>query len=153
MKEAHLPLPNKCDTPTKTATITIFNRVSFHLTISSIMISSLQRSFLTVAFVCAFFAAHAQLNITEYFTMSANFKLNLSDTKIEKAIFTTGVMDITWDKEAYSLGITYDPSQTDIVAVLQNILKYSGGDILANGQFTKDSQDADKQRDEYLKED
>jgi hypothetical protein len=99
------------------------------------MISRLIRNLLMVAlFTFTGMTAHAQLNITEYFTMSQNFKLDLDNKVVEKNIYIKGVLDIKWYARDADLIITYDPAQNDIDTVLRNVLKNTGGEVVYGNQ-------------------
>ena len=72
-------------------------------------------------FLCALNFCYAQPVVTEYFVMKEGFKIDLSDKKIQKSIYTKGVLDIIWSSSNLTLSISYDPKLTDAKEILKSI--------------------------------
>jgi hypothetical protein len=66
-------------------------------------------------------AVKAQPVITEYFTMKEPFKLEIADKKVQKAIYTKGVLDIDWNDVKRILAVTYDPKLARVEDIVRNI--------------------------------
>ncbi|MBL7816532.1 MAG: hypothetical protein JNL70_16045 [Saprospiraceae bacterium] len=76
----------------------------------------------------------AQPVITEYFTMREAFKIDLNDKKIQKTIYTKGVLDIVWNAPNFILAITYDPRTTDskeVMKTIQDVVKLNTAGIVS----------------------
>ena len=63
----------------------------------------------------------AQPVITEYFAMKEPFKIELSDKKVQKAVYTKGVLDLEWNYAKRTLSVTYDPKLARVEDIVRNI--------------------------------
>ena len=63
----------------------------------------------------------AQPVITEYFAMKEPFKIELSDKKVQKAVYTKGVLDLDWNDAKRTLSVTYDPKLARVEDIVRNI--------------------------------
>ena len=84
------------------------------------------------ALLLASISVKAQPVVTEYFTMKEPFKIDLSEKKIQKAVYTKGVLDIDWNDVKRILAVSYDPKLTRIEDVVRNIKEVASGASLAN---------------------
>ena len=84
------------------------------------------RSALAVILMIAAHAVKAQAVITEYFDVKSGFKVDLTDKKISKAIYTKGVLDIDWNNDKRILAVSYNPKETNVEDILSNISALSG---------------------------
>jgi hypothetical protein len=91
--------------------------------------SSILRTLTAGAFLLCAVAAQAQANITEYFDMKEPFKLDLSDKRVVKSVYTKGVLDIDWNEDKRVLAVTYDPKQTRVEYAMKAILDFSNSEI------------------------
>lgn len=84
------------------------------------------RSVYTGCFLFALNFGHAQPVVTEYFVMKTGFKIDLTDKKIQKTVYSKGVIDIVWSTSNMTLSITYDPKLTDGKDILKSIQDVAG---------------------------
>lgn len=74
-----------------------------------------------VALVLTSISLKAQPVITEYFTMKEPFKIELNDKKVQKAVYTKGVLDLDWNDVKRTLSVTYDPKLARVEDIVRNI--------------------------------
>lgn len=74
----------------------------------------------------------AQLVITEYFTMNSSFKIDLNDKKVQKVVYTKGVLDLDWNDAKRVLAVSYDPKMARVEDIVRNI-KEVAANSFANG--------------------
>ena len=74
-----------------------------------------------VALVLTSVSLKAQPVITEYFAMKEPFKIELSDKKVQKAVYTKGVLDLDWNDAKRTLSVTYDPKLARVEDIVRNI--------------------------------
>ena len=74
-----------------------------------------------VALILTSVSLKAQPVITEYFAMKEPFKIELSDKKVQKAVYTKGVLDIDWNDAKRTLSVTYDPKLARVEDIVRNI--------------------------------
>lgn len=72
----------------------------------------------------------AQAVITEYFTMKEPFRIDLSDKKTVKAVYTKGVLDLDWNDAKRVLAVSYDPKLTRVEDVMRTIKEVAANQIL-----------------------
>ncbi len=85
------------------------------------MKATILRSALAVIFMIATQALQAQAVITEYFDVKEAIKIDMSDKKVTKTMYTKGVLDIDWNSDKRVLAISYDPKQTKIEDIMSNL--------------------------------
>jgi copper chaperone CopZ len=76
--------------------------------------------------------AHAQMTIIQYFEIKDDFKLDLTNKKNLKTIFTKGVLDVEYNPDKRVLAVSYDPKEADIALIIKHINKCAGEDILTD---------------------
>jgi hypothetical protein len=89
----------------------------------------------SIATFCLAFMSHlanAQMTITEYLPVPTDFYVDLKDAKIIKILYTKGVLDVNWDADNRQLEVAYNPKQTDIEVIINNVNTCAGEVILAN---------------------
>ena len=74
-----------------------------------------------VALILTSVSLKAQPVITEYFAMKEPFKIELSDKKVQKAVYTKGVLDLDWNAAKRTLSVTYDPKLARVEDIVRNI--------------------------------
>ena len=74
-----------------------------------------------VALILTSVSLKAQPVITEYFAMKEPFKIELSDKKVQKAVYTKGVLDLDWNDAKRTLSVTYDPKLARVEDIVRNI--------------------------------
>ncbi|MDZ7878880.1 MAG: hypothetical protein U5L45_14460 [Saprospiraceae bacterium] len=89
------------------------------------------RSAMAVIMLIAAQSVKAQAVITEYFDVKEAFKIDLSDKKAAKAVYSKGVLDIDWNGDKRVLAISYDPKQTKIEDIMSNISMVTGQNLSA----------------------
>jgi hypothetical protein len=67
----------------------------------------------------------AQPIITEYIVMPETFQIDLTNKKIQKAIYIKGVLDIEWIEKKLTLAVTYNPRAVEMEEALKLILNAS----------------------------
>jgi hypothetical protein len=85
------------------------------------MKATILRSILAIILMVAAQSVHAQAVITEYFEVKETLKIDLSDKKTTKSMYSKGVLDIDWNSDKRVLSISYDPKMTKIEDVMLNI--------------------------------
>jgi hypothetical protein len=90
------------------------------------MKATILRSILAVILMIAAQSIKAQAVITEYFDMKEAFKMDMSDKKATKAMYSKGVLDIEWNSDKRVLAVSYDPKQTKIEDIMSNISLVTG---------------------------
>ena len=53
--------------------------------------------------------------------MKEPFKIELSDKKVQKAVYTKGVLDLDWNDAKRTLSVTYDPKLARVEDIVRNI--------------------------------
>jgi hypothetical protein len=89
----------------------------------------------SIATFCLAFMSHlanAQMTITEYLPVRANFNLDLKAAKNIKILYTVGVLDLTWDADNRQLIAAYNPKQTDIDTIINNVNICAADVVLAH---------------------
>jgi hypothetical protein len=90
------------------------------------MKATILRSALAIIMMIATQSLKAQSVITEYFDVKGGLKVDLNDKKVAKAIYTKGVLDIEWNGDKRVLAISYNPKETKIEDILNNISATTG---------------------------
>lgn len=86
----------------------------------------------------------AQPVVTEYFAMKEPFKIDLNDKKVQKAVYTKGVLDLDWNDAKRTLSVSYDPKLANAQDIVRNIKEVASGSISASntaGGFAKNEKD------------
>lgn len=74
-----------------------------------------------IALVLTSISLKAQPVITEYFTMKEPFRIELNDKKVQRAVYTKGVLDLDWNDVKRILSVTYDPKLARVEDIVRNI--------------------------------
>lgn len=89
-------------------------------------------TFAILALVLTSVSLKAQPVITEYFTMKEPFKIDLSDKKVQRAVYTKGVLDLDWSDSKRVLAVSYDPKLARVEDIVRNIKEVAANNF-ANG--------------------
>jgi hypothetical protein len=98
------------------------------------MKATILRSVLAVILMIATQSLKAQAVITEYFDIKEAVKIDMSDKKATKTMYSKGVLDIDWNSDKRVLAISYDPKQTKIEDIMSNLSLVMGTNLADLGK-------------------
>jgi hypothetical protein len=102
------------------------------------MKATILRFSMAVILLMALQTVKAQGVITEYFDVKDGVQINFKDKNLVKALYSKGVLDIDWSGDKRVLTISYDPKQTKMEDIMENINTVTGQNGIAMNNKTRE---------------
>lgn len=87
------------------------------------MKKTIQQLAATLALVFCLVSLKAQPYVTEYLLMGDTFKLDLKNQKVQKMLYTKGVLDVIWTPNKKLLTVCYNLKDIYIEDIMKTIYK------------------------------